>query len=63
MVVLFYNENPFFKSQGMQPFRYFMYLNWEKIQRKGTFTYHGHFSLSCHAICRLGLLNLEPLHP
>ena len=24
MVVLFYYENPFFKSQTMQPFRYFM---------------------------------------
>ena len=37
MVVLFYYENPFFKSQTMQPFRYFMQLNWEKIKRKGTF--------------------------
>ena len=42
----------------MQPFRYFIYLSCEKIKRKGTLTYCGHFSLLCHAICRLGLLNL-----
>ena len=60
--LLFYYENLFFENR-MQPFRYFIYLSCEKIKRKGTFTYCGHFSLLCHAICRLGLLNLAPLHP
>ena len=47
----------------MQAFRYFIYLSCEKIKRKGTLTYCGHFFLLCHAICCLGLLNLAPLHP